>query len=96
MAPKITKGVQFMIVTEGNFYKTKDGRPVLLHEYTGYGTFPIKGSIFKKHKGRHGNPEYMTWKKNGMALAIEPSCFDLTEISTAQINDLFEKKPLGG
>lgn len=91
----IVSGEPKMLVELQKYYMTMDGRPVVLHKYDDYGTFPIKGSIYRKHKGRHGNPEYMTWKKNGMALAVQPSCFDLVEISTVQINDLFEKKPLG-
>ena len=84
------------MIEKDKFYRTRDGRPVLIHEYDGTSSFPIKGSIYKKHKGRHINPEYMTWKKTGQCLAIGVSCYDLEEISQVQANDLFEKKPLGG
>jgi len=81
-----------MIITEGKHYKTVNGFPVLIHNYNGKGTFSVKGSIFKRHKGRHINPRYEIWKPNGMNRAVGPWEWDLVEISIAELNDLFEKR----
>ena len=81
-----------MKINPNKQYKTKAGLPVLIHEHSGKGSFPIKGSVFKKHKGRHNNPRYEVWQKSGMCGVIDPSGDDLVEISNAELNDLFEKK----
>jgi len=81
-----------MVIEEGKHYKTKNGFPVLIHNYQGKGTFSIKGSIYKKHRGRHNNPRYEIWQPNGMNRAIEACEWDLVEICTAEINDLFERR----
>jgi len=81
-----------MKISPNKHYKTKAGFPVIIHEYNGRGSFPIKGSVFKKHKGRHNNPRFEIWQKSGMNKVIDSSGDDLVEISLAELNDLFEKR----
>ena len=80
-----------MIVTDGKFYKTEAGFPVVIHEYNGKGTFPIKGSIYKRNKGFHNNPTYEIWQNCGMNKAIEKSSYDLLEITSTEFGALILK-----
>jgi len=75
------------IITEYNHYRTEDGRPVIIHDAKGKGTFCVKGSIYRPKKGLHNNPEYCIWTERGAYAVIEleeNKRFNLVEITAEE------------
>ena len=69
------------IVSLGKFYTTTEGKPVTIDRVNGYGSFPVKGSVYKKNKGLHSNPEYCIWTSIGRGRVIGSCLDDLVEVT---------------
>jgi hypothetical protein len=68
-----------VIIDKLGDYRMRNGRKARIRALDGYGSFPVKGSIYKEYRGYVAPRGHMIWMINGRAQPLIEHPLDLME-----------------